>query len=241
MKHLSLLFICVPLLHAEENLPILSDGYRKGEYTFSGTVTTRMGDFTSTHTFSGRVTEDTFQCDWGNDLGFFKQNGSVSVNGEGGVMSMKGMADSKFDDPEMAIASATGVSGGSAHLMYSLWKADEAAVFPTANVRIKKEKGQTVVSGGDGARTSVVTVENGIVVAVRNEYDPARDQEIGKREEPTDEQIKEILRSTNKPETEEEIGKIRKMLKDAEETMANNKDKILTETTVRTEGIAARD
>lgn len=241
MKHILTFLLCIPILHAEENPPPLNEGYAHGEYTFSGKVETEMGGFTSVHTFSGKATKDMFECSWENDIGFMKSGGSVSVDGDGGSMSMSGVEDSKFDDPEMAIASATGVSGGSARFMHSLWKGDGSSVFPTENVKITKEDGKTMVSGSNGTRKSVVTLKGGMVVSVEEEYDPAQDKEIGNREEMTDDQIKELLKTMNKPDTEEEIEKIKVMMKQADETMAKMKDKILTVTTIKTEGIAPQD
>lgn len=239
MKAFLVLFLSTTALFAEENAIILNPGYKAGEYSFSGTVETEMGTFKSPHTFTGKTTPESFECSWVNDIGVTKNQGEVKTGKQGGTMTMDGMAEQKFADPAMAIASATGVSGGSAHLMYSLWTGDQASVLPGKDVRITKVEDKTEVSGEDGskARRSVVTLMAGMVISVKTEFDPSLDKDALKQPEMSDQEIKDALKAMGKPDTQEEVDKLKAMMEKAQSSMANLKDKITTITTVKVAGL----
>lgn len=198
-----------------------------------------MGAFKSTHTFTGKTKHDSFECSWVNDMGVMKSGGGVKIDKQGGTMVMDGMAEQKFTDPAMAIASATGVSGGSVHLMYALWTGDQSAVLPNQDVKISKVEDKTEVSGehGSKARHSVVTMVEGMVVSVKSEFDPSLEKQPAERFEMSDQQIKDTLKAMGKPETQEEIDKLKAMMETARSSMANLKDKITTTTKVTVTGM----
>ena len=154
-------------------------------------------------------------------------------------MAMDGIGEQKFADPAMAIASATGVSGGSVHLMYALWTGEQSDVFPGQNVKITRLEDKTEVSGEDGskARHSVVTLVSGIVVSVKSEFDPSLEKQPAERFEMSEQQIKDTLKAMGKPETQEEIEKLKETMKQAHSTMANLKEKITTTTKVTVTGL----
>jgi hypothetical protein len=239
MKTIIVLFLSTAALFAEENVIVLHQGYKAGEYSFSGTVETEMGTFKTTHTFSGKTTSDSFECSWVNDMGVMKNHGEVKTGNQGGTMTMDGMAEQKFADPAMAIAAATGVSGGSVHLMYSLWTGDQASVLPGKDVKITQVEDKTEVSGEDGskARCSVVTLVAGMVVSVKTEFDPSLDKDAAKKPEMSDQQIKDALKAMGKPGTQEEIDKLKAMMEKAQSSVANLKDKLTTTTKVTVTGL----
>lgn len=217
---------------AEDALPTIHPGYKAGDYKFKGRVETISGGSSFIHTFSGETTKATFTLRWQNDMGFFKHGGTVTIDGKGGKMSMKGMEDMVSDDPEMAIASATGVSAGSAHLMYSLWKGAHDGVFPTEDIEVAEREGKMIVSGNGPGGRSELTLKDGILVSVTNEYDPKQHGHPEDQEEMTDEDLGKALKAMGKPVTEEEIAGMRKMLKDAEENLAAHPGKILSVTKI---------
>ena len=239
MKTIIALFLSTAALFAEENSIVLNPGYKAGEYSFSGTVETEMGTFKSTHTFKGKTSPDSFECSWVNDMGVMKTQGEVKTGKQGGTMTMDGMAEQKFADPAIAIASATGVSGGSVHLMYSLWTGDQSAVLPGKDVKITKVEDKTEVSGVNGSkgRRSVVTLAAGMVVSVKTEFDPSLDKDSAKKPEMSEQEIKDTLKAMGKPETQEEIDQLKAMMKQAQDSMANLKDKVITTTKVTVIGL----
>lgn len=239
MKTIIVLLLSTTALFAEDNVIVLNPGYKAGEYSFSGTVETDMGTFKTTHTFTGKTTSDSFECTWVNDMGTMKMQGQVKTDKQGGSMTMDGMAEQKFADPAMAIASATGVSGGSVHLMYSLWTGDQSAVLPGKDAKITKVEDKTEVSGehGSKARHSVVTLVAGMVVSVKTEFDPSLDKDAAKMPEMSGQEIKDTLKAMGKPETQEEIDQLKAMMKKAQDSMANLKDKITTTTKVNVTGL----
>ncbi len=239
MKTIIALLLSTAAVFAQENAIVLDPGYKAGEYSFSGTVETEMGAFKTTHTFTGKTKHDSFECSWVNDMGVMKTQGKVKVDKQGGTMAMDGMAEQKFTDPAMAIASATGVSGGSVHLMYALWTGEQSSVLPTQNVKITKLEDKTEVSGDNGskARHSVVTIVAGMVVSVKSEFDPSLEKKPAEEPEMSEQQIKDALKAMGKPETQEEIDKLKEMMKRAQNSMANLKDKITTTTKVTVTGL----
>lgn len=239
MKTIIVLLLSTAAVFAQENAIVLNPGYKAGEYSFSGTVETEMGAFKTTHTFTGKTKPDSFECSWVNDMGVMKTHGEVKIDKQGGTMAMDGMAEQKFADPAMAVASATGVSGGSVHLMYALWTGDQAAVLPSQDVKITKVEDKTEVSGEDGskARHSVVTMVAGMVVSIKSVFDPSLEKQPAEMTEMSDQQIKDTLKAMGKPETQEEIDEFKAMMKRAQNSVANLKDKITTTTKITVTGL----
>jgi hypothetical protein len=239
MKTIIALLLSIAAVYAEENAVVLNPGYKAGEYSFSGTVETEMGAFKTTHTFTGKTKHDSFECGWVNDMGVMKSHGEVKIDKQGGTVAMDGMAEQKFTDPATAIASATGVSGGSVHLMYALWTGERSAVLPSQDVKITKVDDKTEVSGENGskARHSVVTMVGGMVASVKSEFDPSLDKQPAAKMEMSEQQIKDILKAMGKPETQEEIDKLKDIMKQAQSSMANLKEKIITTTKVTVTGL----
>ena len=239
MRTLLVLLLSVTAVFAQENAIVLNPGYKAGAYSFSGTVETEMGEFKTTHTFTGKTKSDSFECSWVNDMGVMKMRGEVKIDKQGGTMAMDGMAEQKFTDPSMAIASATGVSGGSVHLMYALWTGEQAAIFPSQDVKISKVADKTEVSGGNGdqATHSVVTMKDGMVVSVKSEFDPRLEKQPAEWTEMSEQEIKDTLKAMGKPETREEMDKLKAMMKDAQSAVANLKDKFTTTTKVTVTGL----
>jgi hypothetical protein len=201
----------------------LNPKYVHGTYQFNGKVTTEMGTFTSVHTFSGKTTVDTFEIEWVQDTPAFSTKGSLVVNPKGGVMHMVGIEDTN-PDPTLAVAAATGVSGGCAHLIYSLWIGDKRSVFQNNQAE-------------DGARSFEVIVDNGMLSSVSDIYDPNLDTKRREAPQMTDDNIKDMLKKMNRPVNDEEIAKIRAHLATANESMKNLHDKIKTTTIVTFSGL----
>ena len=216
----------------EPPLPSLHEGYKGGEYKFKGSVETKSGGFSSVHTFTGETTNKSFKCQWQNDMGFFKHGGTVTIDENGGIMTMDGVDDVIAKDPEMAIASATGVSAGSVHLMYSLWKGDLEAVFPAENVEVKEVEGEMVVSGKGLAGEIDLTIKDGILLSVVNEFDPGQAEDSKDMEEISDKDLGKVLEAMGKPVNEDEIAAMRRMMKDAGAAIAGHKEKIISKTQV---------
>lgn len=239
MKTIIALLLFTAAVYADENAVVLNPGYKAGEYSFSGTVETEMGAFKSTNTFTGKTKHDSFECGWVNDMGVMKSHGEVKIDKQGGTVAMEGMAEQKYADPAMAIAAATGVSGGSVHLMYALWTGERSAVFPSQDVNIAKADGKTQVSGENGskARHSVVTMEGGMVTSVKSEFDPSLEKQPAAKMEMSDQQIKDTLKAMGKPATQEEIDKLKGIMQQAQSSMANLKEKITTTTKVTVTGL----
>jgi hypothetical protein len=127
---------------------------------------------------------------------------------------------------DMAIASATGVSGGSAHLMYSLWIGKGSDIFPNEDVVVSKKNDLTTVTGNRAGSSVTVVVKNSNIVSIRSIFDPKKQKKIEKQEEVSDDQIKEILKMTNKEVTKESIAKMKQMLIDSEKSVSNIKEAI---------------
>ena len=63
------------------------------------------------------------------------------------------------------------------------------------------------------------------------------EKQPAERTEMSEQQIKDTLKAMGKPETHEEIDKIKVMMKQAQSSMANLKDKITTTTKVTVTGL----
>jgi hypothetical protein len=225
-------------VNAEEVIDV-SPNYITGEYTFSGTVEVEMGALEMTYSFSGNTTKETFDCSWISDMGMVKREGSVRINESGGYMKMDGIAEQNFTDPAMAIASATGVSGSSVYLMYSLWKGDRNSIFPKNIVKVVKNDNNTEVFGTsqEGANSITMTLKDGMLVALKSVYEPSLAKNNSVKKEMTEQELKETLKAMGKPQTVEEIEKLRKMMKSAKESLKNLTDKVTTITKITMKGL----
>jgi hypothetical protein len=210
-----------------EEIPTLRETYRSGNWSFTGTVDTDMGDFHSVHTFSGSMNPDEFELKWVNKGGF-NSGGSVKIDKNGGVVKMEGLQDSAYPDAEMAMAAATGVSGGSARIMYFLWVGRGKELMPSGDVKVVSKDGIIEVSGNGctPAERVVLNIKDGVLLSLRSIYDPALDTEGHNVPEMTDEVIKESLKMMGKSQTQDEVDKMKVMLKDAQEVIGKNKSKI---------------
>ncbi len=209
--------------------------YIGGIYSFTGTVETKMALHTFRIAFTGSATDQVFTCSWANERSVSKSTGTITVDkATGGSMEMTGMPLRKIPDPNLAIASATGVSSGSAHLMYGLWTGDAAAVFPQEQVRVVKTGDTTTFSGEamDGSTKRTVTMEGEAVVSVVTEYDPTRASNPAPEATISDEQITETLKAMGKHQTPADIAEFRATLKSVEEARSQLTDVIVTTTTL---------
>lgn len=76
-----------------------------------------------------------------------------------------------------------------------------------------------------------------MVASVKSEFDPSLEKQPKARTEMSEQQIKDTLKAMGKPETQDEIDKIKVMMKQAQSSMANLKDKITTTTQVTVTGL----
>jgi hypothetical protein len=227
MKYL-LLLITLFTLTAEENLPSINQKLVNGHFKFTGKVMTNMGSHNFVHNFKGQTTNNTFYCSWVQDMGHIKMKGSVSTNGDRGVMKMDSVKDQK-SSAELAIASSTGVSGGSAHLMYALWKGDTSSIFPDENLQIFKRDGLTIIKGDRRQMALTITMKDSSIISIESIFDPMKHKKLNSPEI-TDDEIKEMLKATNKKVTEKSINEAKEMLKKANESLSTLKDKVKTKT-----------
>ncbi len=232
----SLMLSLAATLSAEENAPapqapVIQPAYIGKAYTFSGTVETQSGGHKSITKFAGKTTTDSFECIW-EDMGPVGMKGSVRVDKDGGILHMAGLPEQKIKSPEMAIASATGISAGAAHVMYNLWKGNSQVVFPAGDFKVSKTGDVTEYSGSSPSLTTVVLMKDLVIQSITTTSKPHQAREI----KLTDKDIKEALRVMGKPETQEEIDKMRAMLKDADEAMKNQKDPVVWITKFTIEG-----
>ena len=227
---LAIFTISLAILKADEALPKLDAQLEKGVYEFSGSVTTTMGKNEFAHNFSGNTTAQCFMIEWEQDMNHFKMTGSVDIKGNKGVVFIQGKKYSE-SNAEMAIASATGVSGGAAHLLYSLWSGKSSDIFPNKNVKVVKSGAITTITGVRGQEAITIMVKDSKIQSIKSIFDPKKKQ-VEKPEEVTDEQIKEILKMTNKEVTKESIAEIKKMLADSETQLSNLKEVIESDTVI---------
>ena len=111
MKRILFLALFMTAIIGAEPAVEINKKYIGGKYAFSGNVVTKIGPTNSTLRFTGKTTADTFECEWVHNS---EMKGSVKVTANGGSLTMLGIEiEQKFTDPMLAIAAATGVSGGS--------------------------------------------------------------------------------------------------------------------------------
>jgi predicted DNA-binding ArsR family transcriptional regulator len=98
---------------------------------------------------------------------------------------------------------------------------------------------KTEVSGENGskARHSVVTMVGGMVVSVKTEFDPSLQEAPTVKPEISEQQLKDVLKALGKPETQEEVDKLKAMMEQAQNSTANLKDKINTLTKITVTGL----
>ena len=223
------------IMNAEEKpknsqIPVIQPAYIGKAYTFSGTVETQSEGRKSITKFAGKTTTASFECTWEDmRLGM---KGSVRADKDGGVLRMAGLPEQKIKSPEMAIASATGISAGAAHVMYNLWKGNSQIVFPAGDFKVSKTGDVTEYSGSSPSLTTVVLMKDLVIQSITTTSKPHQAKEI----ELTDKDIKEALRAMGKPDTQEEIDKLRATLKEANEAMKMQKDPVIWITKFTIEG-----
>lgn len=155
----------------------ISPVYLHGIYQFKGNVTTEFGTNTIVYNFNGKATRDTFELDWNQRDGDAADAGRVIIRPNVNEIQSDGKTD-QYDTPALAIASATGVSGSSANLLYSLWTGDRKSIFPSLNASIRKnDNGQIIVTGNkqSEARRIELNITNGMLSMFTMIYDPKLD------------------------------------------------------------------
>ncbi len=220
--------IWTSILTADENIPVINPKLIQGQYSFTGTVTTEMGQYKFVHEFHGKTSPNTFECNWEQDMGHMKMTGFVKTDGDLGTMKLQNMKEQK-SNAELAIASATGVSGGSAYLIYALWKGNKSDIFPNKNIKITQNKGLTIITGTHRERTLTVTMKKDDIISIESLFDPIKNK-IKNKKELTDDQIKKVLKATNKEVTPKAIADMNEMLGKANKSLSQLKDKIKTKT-----------
>jgi len=230
---LFLLFKLMGAIVAEENIDLSTD-YVTKNYTFRGIVVTDMGKFKFTHSFSGFVDGDKLECKWVNDSVFFKSGGVVTIDSKGGKLNMDGIPEQAYSDPAIAIAAATGVSGGSAHLVYNLRKGDVKSIIRWENSKVVKDGDSIIVSAlsEDSSSSISAVIKNKFLLSLDSVYDPMLVKENKLEHEITEQELKETLKNMGKEDTKEELDKLRDIMKMAKDSMENLKDKIFTKTTI---------
>lgn len=232
MKNILFSSILLTSVLSADEIPKLNTDLIKGTYSFTGKVTTIMGNHNFTKTFSGETSAKGFKCSWVQNMGTIEMKGSVAIKGDRGVVTMQG-EQYQESNADLAIASATGVSGGSAHLMYSLWTGKSADVFPEENIKTSHNEGLTTVTGDRAGSSITVVLKNDTIVSIRSIFDPKKQKKREPKEEITDEQIREILKMTNKEITPESILEMKQMLIESEKSLSKVKD-VIDSTTVFT-------
>jgi len=204
--------------------------YIGGSYTFTGTVERKIGTLASVLHFSGKTNADAFECDWVSSLaGGMK--GSVKITANSGSLTMPGIGEQKFNDPMMAMASASGVSQGSVHLMYALWKGQKEAVLPSTNIVVSKTNDGLLISGESqvkGIKLSVTTTKDNYITSVKSVSNPSELPVV----KLSVQEIKAALKALNKPESPEEIESVRNTMKLANDAITQSKEGIETMTTI---------
>jgi len=220
----------------ELDLVSLNPRYIHGTYQFNGKVTKEMGSYTFVYGFSGKTTGDSFEIEWDdNVVSKLTGQGSLTINPKGGLLHNSGM-DETIPDPSMAVAAATGISGGCAQLMYSLWIGDKISIFQSNQATVEvREHGRIVVKGktNNDSRSFEIIVDNGLLSSVSDIYDPKLDTKRLEAPLISDDNIKEMLKKMNRPVNDEEIAKTRDILAKANESVKNVHD-IIKSTTVIT-------
>jgi hypothetical protein len=210
-----------------------------GTYQFSGTVTSDMGTFHSVHTFSGKADSESLDIEWAQDVTAFTTKGSLSVNAKGGVLHMAGITQN-YTDPAMAVAGATGVSGGCAHLIHSLWVGNRDYFLRSKDGSVDdRGNGRIVISGtsSSDSRKFEIVIDNGIPSSSSEIYDPKIDANHNREVQMTDDDIRDMLKKTSQPVTDEEIAKVRENMKRANASLKNNKEIIKTTTIITFTGL----
>ena len=214
------------IIIANDQIPEINPKLINGKYSFTGKVTTEMGTHSFIHTFKGRTTQKTFECSWEQDAGPTKMTGSVKTDGNSGVLKLQDMKEQK-STARIAIAGATGVSGSSAHFMYAMWKGNSSDIFPDVNIRVIQKENLTFISGDKGPHFLTIIMKKGNITSIESVYDPAKNK-IERQAELTDDQIKEVLKSTNKEITDKSISEMKEMLKEANKSLSQLQDKMTT-------------
>ncbi|MCM8526934.1 MAG: hypothetical protein NE327_10490 [Lentisphaeraceae bacterium] len=223
-----ILFTCISLI-AEDTKHSIDPMYINQDYSFKGRVITKVGKLISVHNFKGKTSQDEFYIEWEQSMESFKMHGSVKVTPEKSIFKMKDQPDQEMKEAEMAIASATGVSGGAAHLMYSLWKGDSKSIFPEENLEIGINTSGRIISGERNKVSIKIHMNGKKIKSVESVFDPQKTS-LDESASLTDKQIKDVLIASGKEVTEQAIEEMKEILKEANDAMKNMKDKIITRT-----------
>lgn len=231
--------LSITSVFAEENPIVVNPGYKAGDYSFTGTSKVESGSSITTRKFSGKATPESFQFSCELVMGMTNMRGELKVDKQGGSFKVEGMAEKKFSDPSMAVASATGVSGGTAELMYSLWAGKQSAFLPSQNLQVVQSDHKTEVSGNTKniANHAVVTLNDGLLVSLKTVFDPSLQKEPAAKPEVNDQQIKDVLKSMGRQDSQEEIDKVRKMMQKSIKSAAGIHDKMTTMTLITVTGL----
>lgn len=229
MKLILLLALFMTAITGAEPAVEINKKYIGGNYTFSGTVEHKNELINSIYRFTGKTTADTFECEWVDHEG---DKGSVKVTTNSGSLTIPGiLVEQNFTDPLLAISSATAVSGGSAHLMYALWKGQKEDVFPSTNIVQSKTKDGFLISGSshiEGNTLSVTTTKDNIITAIKCVTDPSKIT----IPELSDQDIKAALKSLGQPDTPEAIESFRKAMTIGKDALATSKDEMIVTTMI---------
>ncbi len=179
----------------------IAPAYVHGTFAFAGTVNVSYGRFVQSTWFTGKATPTTFSLRWSTTP--TNMGGTLTLGPTGNTLLMDGVQEQRYDDPTMAVAAATGVSAGSAHLLHGLWNGSFGAVLPTVvSSTVIDGTRATIAGDADSGYAKTVELDAGKVVKVTVVSDPTRSPV--EPPEFTDEQFDQILKSTGRPVSAEE-------------------------------------
>ncbi len=221
------------------NRVILHPGYIKGTYEFRGTVQSQCGAYRFTTSFSGSTTPMSFSLQWSDRGARPGGGGSVAVSGARGTVRFSGVL-AKEMRADLAVASATGVSSGSAYLLHSLWTGDWGQILPDQGVEVTATGERVTVTGNirTPARRRVVVIRDRIVLSVEEAYDPELDDRATRNPELSDHEILRTLDLMDQQSTETAIAKLRATLERACVALDKSTDVHNSVTTVEMTGLA---
>ena len=195
--------------------------YSSKNYYFRGVVS-HDSEFEYNNHFEGFISKDgQYKMEWFSD-GRFKNGGIVFGSDSKGTLitrhyaSKSGLTSERFreKDNEMAIAGATGISSGSAHLIRALQLGEYDSVFPERIDSLEKNDGLQTIDGWsqeNAFRTKIDIRKNQIVKITTTIY-PARMEleSIDTR----DEKIIADLKEHGKEVSQKEIDNLRAIYED---------------------------
>lgn len=208
--------------------------YVHGTFAFTGKVDTSHENFAQSTAFSGEATATTFVLRWRSAP--TNMGGTLTLGPSGNTLLMDGVQEQRYDDPTMAVAAATGVSAGSAHLLHGLWNGSFGTVLPSVVSSTVIDGTRATIAGDkDSGYAKIVELDAGKVVKVTVVSDPTRSPV--EPPEFTDAQFDEILKSTGRSVTPEERAKIKADMDKAHAAMREDKSPTTWVTTVNVTGL----